>query len=461
MCLKTKQLIQATLISSRKVRPMTSRSLFPNAIRICTLTILVSLAVTGCQSNGTPAAKSTAAANSTEVLARGQWDAFNHAQLNQMITQYGKLSPNYNANKKPYAVFDFDNTSVFLDIEEAALIYQLEQLQFKVTPQQLDKIIRTDISDKPFSTDYNNKAGQSVNINTVAPDIIASYTWLYNNYSGLNGKKNLAEVQKSPHYQNFITKMRYLYAAIGDTFDHSVSYPWVTYLFAGFNEQEVRTLTRNAFRWQQTQKIGPVTWTSPESLAGKAGVVSVKWENGLRPHSEMQTLYRTLIDQGFDVYVCSASFTDVIKEMVSNPEMGFNISDQNVYAMQLERDAAGRIVPKFRAGYYQTQGKGKTQTIQKFLVSKYGYGPVFIAGDSEGDQNMMQDFTDTQKVVIVNRLRKPTTDIGKFSKEAVATYGKANAKYLLQGRDANTGQFVPSSKTIVYGAREGKNLKGE
>ena len=145
MCLKTKQLIQATLISSRKVRPMTSRSLFPSAIRICTLTILVSLAVTGCQSNGTPAAKSTAAANSTEVLARGQWDAFNHAQLNQMITQYGKLSPNYNANKKPYAVFDFDNTSVFLDIEEAALIYQLEQLQFKVTPQQLDKIIRTNI----------------------------------------------------------------------------------------------------------------------------------------------------------------------------------------------------------------------------------------------------------------------------------------------------------------------------
>lgn len=440
---------------------MTSTSLFPSSARLLTLMIIGSLAVAGCQSNGAPHPDKTAAATTKTVLAHGQWDAFNHAQLNQMITQYGKLSPQYDAKKKPYVVFDFDNTSVFLDIEEAALIYQLEQLQFKVTPQQLDKIIRTDISDKSFSADYNNKAGQAVNINSVAPDIVASYTWLYHNYSGLKGQKSLAEVQISPHYQNFTTKMRYLYAAIGDTFDHSVSYPWVTYLFAGFTEQEVRTLTRDAFRWQQTQKIGPVTWTSSASLPGKAGVVSVKWENGLRPHAEMQTLYRTLVDNGFDVYVCSASFTDVIKEMASNPEMGFNISDQNVYAMQLERDAAGRIVPKFREGYYQTQGKGKTQTIQKFLVSKYGYGPIFIAGDSEGDQNMMQDFADTKKVVIVNRLRKPSTDIGKFSKEAVATYGKADAKYLLQGRDAHTGKFVPSSKTIAYGASEGKNLKGE
>ncbi|UOO87883.1 hypothetical protein LVJ82_10305 [Vitreoscilla massiliensis] len=440
---------------------MTHSTWFSNSTRLLVLAVMGSLAVAGCQSSGTPAPVSNGIHSKQQVLARGQWDAFNHAQLNQMIVQYGKLSSTYRADKKPYVVFDFDNTSVFLDIEEATLIYQLEQLQFKVTPQQLDKIIRTDISDKNFSADYNNQAGQAVNINTVAPDIIASYTWLYQHYSGLKGTQSLAEVQKSPHYLNFITKMRYLYAAIGHTFDHSVSYPWVTYLFAGFTEQEVRTLTRDAFRWQQSQKIGPVKWTSPAELSGKAGVVSVKWENGLRPHAEMQTLYRTLLDNGFDVYVCSASFIDVIKEMVSNPEMGFNISDQNVYAMQLERDNAGRIIPKFRAGYYQTQGKGKTQTIEKFLVSKYGYGPIFIAGDSEGDQNMMQDFADTQKVVIVNRLRKPSTDIGKFSKIALDSHGKADAKFLLQGRDANTGKFVPSTKTITFGATEGKNLKGE
>ena len=31
-------------------------------------------------------------------------------------------------------VFDFDNTSVIFDIQEALLIYQIENLQFKIDP---------------------------------------------------------------------------------------------------------------------------------------------------------------------------------------------------------------------------------------------------------------------------------------------------------------------------------------
>jgi hypothetical protein len=42
-------------------------------------------------------------------------------------------------DKRPYIVTDFDNTSVFLDIEEATLIYQLEHLAFNVTPEQLNQ----------------------------------------------------------------------------------------------------------------------------------------------------------------------------------------------------------------------------------------------------------------------------------------------------------------------------------
>ncbi|MDU5499413.1 MAG: haloacid dehalogenase-like hydrolase, partial [Acinetobacter baumannii] len=159
------------------------------------------------------------------------------------------------------------------------------------------------------------------------------------------------------------------------------------------------------------------------------------------------------------VYVCSASFIDVIKEIISNPEIGYNINEKNAYAMELERDAQNRILPEFRHGYAQTQGKGKTATIQRFLVSKYGYGPIFIAGDSEGDQNMMQDFEATQKVLIINRLRSPSSDIGKFSQQAVQGYGQANPKFLLQGRDANTGQFRPSMASLSYGAQTAKTTK--
>ena len=72
---------------------------------------------------------------------------------------------------------------------------------------------------------------------------------------------------------------------------------------------------------------------------------------------------------------------------------------------------------------------------------------------------MMQDFAATQKVLIINRLRSPSSDIGKFSQQAVQSYGQANTKFLLQGRDANTGQFRPSMASLSYGAQTAKLQK--
>lgn len=250
-----------------------------------------------------------------------------------------------------------------------------------------------------------------------------------------------------------------MYSAIGDTFNHDVSYPWVTYLYAGFKPEEVSQLAVETYYWQQGNTIGAVTWTSPKSLAGKAGVVSVTWENGLRPYEDVRNLYQAFKQNGFDVYICSASFIDVIKGVATNPDIGFNVPEQNVYAMQLKHDTDNKIIPVFNQDYYQTQGKGKTLTIQKFLLSQYGYGPIFIAGDSEGDQNMMQDFSDTQKVLIINRWRKPTTDIGKFSQLAAQNYGQSDVKFLLQGRDANTSKFTQSNKSIAFKSTEAKVFK--
>ena len=82
---------------------------------------------------------------------------------------------------------------------------------------------------------------------------------------------------------------------------------------------------------------------------------------------------------------------------------------------------------------------------------------VFVAGDSEGDMNMMQDFADTKLVLIVNRLKGKDIDV--LSKQAVASYGKPDAKVLLQGRNDNTGQFEPSQAHTKFGAKTGQVLK--
>lgn len=425
--------------------------------------VFCALAVSACSN---ASVSSTAAVNgvsstqqSQEKLQALNWDKFNKSQLDNMIAQYGKDSANYNPARPPYAVFDWDNTSIFLDIGEATLSYQAQNLVFGATPKQLNEAIRKNISDKSFSKEFNNAAGQPVDINKIAPDIIESYTWLYNNYKGLKGTKSLEEVQKSPHYLAFSSKLRYLYEAIGGTFDHATSYPWVTYLFAGMTEAQVRDLTNKTAVWQLDQPVNHITWTTPASLPGKAGILTVSWNNGMRIVPEMQDLYQTLRANGFDIWVCSASFVDIIKEFSSNPAYGYDNPDNRVIAMELERDSDGKILVDFRKGYDQTQGKGKTKNIERFLVSKYGYGPIFVAGDSEGDQNMIADFSDTKIGLIINRLRSPSNDIGKYSAEAVKAYGQPGARYLLQGRNDNTGLFVPSQKAYKFGSTVAKELR--
>lgn len=394
-------------------------------------------------------------------LAPLNWDKFNREQIDKMIAAYGKSSPNYDPKKRPYVVFDWDNTTVFLDIEEAALIYQLENLRFGATPEQLNTAIRMNIPSKDFDEGHHNAAGEPVNIDKIAPDIIESYTWLYNNYSGLKGSMSLEEVKKNPHYMNFITKVRYLYEAIGDTFDHATAYPWVTYLFTGLNEHQVAEITDETVKWQLGEPVEEVKWTSPESMPGKAGVLTVKWKNGLRLVPEMQNLYQVLRDSGIDVWVCSASYIDVIREISSNHKFGYNNPARNAIAMELERDDKGVIQPEFRRGYDQTQGEGKTKAIKRFITPHYqGRGPILVGGDSEGDQNMMVDFGDDTKIVlIINRLRSPKNPIGQYSQTAVDTYGKPDAKFLLQGRDDNKGVFVPSQLHFKLGSTEGKAVR--
>ncbi|MDR2614844.1 MAG: haloacid dehalogenase-like hydrolase, partial [Candidatus Accumulibacter sp.] len=376
-------------------------------IRFPILTAAVAAFVAFSACNAAPTASPQAAVQATRAsqvrLIEGNWDTFNRSRLEDMIATHGKFSPNYNPAKPPYVVFDWDNTTIFLDIEEATLIYQLENLRFGATPEQMDKAIRMNIPAKDFTEGFRNVAGQALNIDKVAKDISRSYTWLYQNYVGLNGDKSLQEVAKAPQYKDFITKVRFLYEAIGDTFDHATSYPWITYLFTGMTESEVRALAAETMVWQQGQPVEAVKWTSPAELPGDAGVVAISWKNGLRIVPEMQDLYAKLRAAGFDLYVCSASYIDVIREVSSNPAFGYNNPADRAYAMELERDANGVIQSKFREGYAQTQGPGKTETIKRFLVSRYGYDPIFIAGDSEGDQNMMKDFDDTKLVLIINR----------------------------------------------------------
>ena len=116
---------------------------------------------------------------------------------------------------------------------------------------------------------------------------------------------------------------------------------------------------------------------------------------------------------------------------------------------------------EFRKDYFQTQGRGKTAAITRFLAGengRYGYGPVLIAGDSEGDQDMLADFEDLKAGLIFNRLKGKEKLLGKLSENAVDSYQHNNATYLLQGRDENQGVLIPSQGTVLFGESSGQTL---
>lgn len=412
--------------------------------------MVICAAFTGCQSKQEPAKKNetttTSQSKDSKQLQPGNWAPANYERITKLIKENGVDSSNYNKDKKPYIVVDWDNTTIYNDVEEATLVYQIENLAFKMTPDQFESVIKTTIPKDNFVEECNNADGKPVNIDLIAQDLKSSYKYIYENYKGMKGSKSLDEIHNTNEYKDFSAKLRYLYAAIGETFSADISYPWVCYLFTGMNEKEVRELSAASIEHHQKQKLQDITWTSPKELSGKAGVVSVTFHDGLRIQPESQNLYKTLIANGIDVYVCSASFIDVVKEFATNPKFGYDLPMENVYAMQLERDSNGVILPKFDAKYDQTQTKGKTLTIQKFLASKYGYGPIMICGDSDGDVAMASDFPETQLVLIFNRLKGG--DIGELCKKAAEQLGDPNAKYILQGRDENNGTLIKTEMTI-------------
>jgi phosphoserine phosphatase len=383
-------------------------------------------------------------------LDPGKWDPNTRIQIQKMIDENGIKSKLYDTAKKPYAVFDWDQTCIFNDTEESLFRYMIDNLSFKATPAEFAQAIRNGVPKDDFGKSYNNKDGRPVSINLIADDLEADYKFLYDNYIGQK-RKTLDEIKASEEFIDFRGKLAYLYEAINGTFSADVAYPWVLYLFVGMTEDEVRSVAEKANDAALHDSLDTYAITSSAKLPGKAGVVSQSgYKKGLRLAPEMSNLMNVLRDNGFDVYVCSASHETVVRVFAGLPKYGYNVPPENVIGMKTKMKNGVYLGEyDYSNDYPQTQQKGKSTAIKQLLVSKYGYGPVFVAGDSQGDFNMASEFPDTQLTLLINRLR--ADDFGKLGLQAIKEVGSDRARYVMQGRDENTGQFRPSTSTIKMG----------
>ena len=390
-----------------------------------------------------------------QVLTQGKWAPATRIAMQKFIDTYGTKSSNYNAAKKPYVVFDWDNTSIMNDTEEALFMYQIQNLAFKLSPEEFGKIVTKDVPQGSFNKEYNNLAGQSVTIEAVNNDLVSDYTFIYNNYAGMQGKMSLEDIQKTDQFMDFRAKMWYVYQAIDDKYSSKISYTWVLYFFKNMTTEEVTALTEKSNDYNLGQAIRKETWLSPDTLPGEAGVVGVSHTTGLRVTEEIGDLMSTLRSNGFDVYVCTASLEDVVAVFATNPKYGYNVARENVIGMQLEK-INNIYQDSYKKGLVPTGEHGKTLGIQRIVADKRGYGPIMVAGDSSGDYNMMTEFPNTKRVLLVNRLKSGS--FGKLCAEAAAAIGNPDAKFVLQGRNENLGLWNPSEEVIKLGKNTGALL---
>ncbi len=383
-----------------------------------------------------------------QVLTPGKWAPDTYKSMQKLIDENGKNSAGYKASNKPYAMFDWDNTCIMNDTEEALYMYQIENLAFKLTPEEMGALVRKNVPEGPFVKDYNNAAGLPVTLDAIATDIESSYSFIYHNYAGMMGTMSLEDIKKTDQYLDFRAKMWYAYDAIGETHGTKVSYTWVLFFFKNMTTAEVTALAEKSNDYALGQAIKKDKWVSPASLPGKAGVVGASRTTGLRLTEEIADLMHTLRANGIDVFVCTASLEDVVAVFATNPKYGYSLPRENIIGMRLNK-VNDVIQDTYKDGWVQTAEHGKTLAIQQVLASKCGFGPILVAGDSSGDYNMMTEFADVKRVLLVNRLKGGK--FGKLCAEAAATIGKPEAKYLLQGRDENTGLWMPTEKMIKLG----------
>jgi phosphoserine phosphatase len=348
----------------------------------------------------------------------------------------------------PVAVYDWDNTCIYNDIMETMFRFQMFNLQYAMDKEAFNVIIPEaagktlkDSNVLKLSADYGN-----VVLADLAADLEADYAFLYDNYIGTK-KMTLDEIKATSEYKDFVVKLPFMYDGLTDTPEIAAeySYPWVCFLCEGMTKSEVQKLALIALNDALVRKSEKITMKAPTDLARKAAVASYTYKAGIRLAQGIIDMILKQRATGWELWVVTASFEPVIQAVAAINGYGF--PEDRVIGVRLQSDASGKYLAKLseEPGYELTQRMGKATVIRNFIKQ----APLFVAGDSDGDFEMMTQFPETKLIYLVNRLKGG--DIGTLYKEALPGTAKPGRVVLLQGRNENTGLWRPFQETIKLG----------
>ncbi|MFT8718984.1 haloacid dehalogenase-like hydrolase [Acetobacter sp.] len=371
-----------------------------------------------------------------------KWAPRNRVLLQKLIADYGKNSRNYDPSRRPYAVFDWDNTCIAGDCEETLLQYAASRFLFALAPQDFARATALDVPERPLAPSCVTTKGAPVSFSALHADLVSDYTEL---------SSRTASIQPDdPALLSLKSKLQFAYDAIVASYDADVSCRWIVRLFSGHTHEQLAARARTSNFWHLGQGIAQEQWITPPQRPGQAGIVAGSILTGLRLCPEIADLQATLRLHGIDVFICSASLEEIVSVFATDPAFGYALPRENILGIRMDWPQ-GRLGSKPAADWPITVREGKVRALQTAVANARGYGPVLVCGDSSGDCAMMTAFETTRHALIINRCLDG--DIGRLSARAAEQIGTPQPRFLLQGRNDTIGEWCPSEEAILFGAQ--------
>lgn len=179
-----------------------------------------------------------------------------------------------------------------------------------------------------------------------------------------------------------ITAYRDLIAQAGK----SAAYSWAAFLLAGKTVDEVRSLSRSVITAEIEQPLGT---HAIEGYPGDPDPLFVA--AGLRPYQPMRDFVRRLNAAGIACWIISATNRWTVEVYA---DMFLAIPAERVLGIT-PRIRGGRIQGEADPAFPVTVGVGKVAAIDRFICRR----PIFAAGDSTGDWEMLETATDLCLVI--------------------------------------------------------------
>lgn len=361
----------------------------------------------------------------------GNWNICNKLRLEKLISE--------KAFSNNYAVFDWDFTCIFFDVQESLFLYQVENLCFKMPPEQFAVMIRSGIPQDIPLIGCVNHDGIPLTAGVLSCDLDDRYRFLYARYTGLGGRYSLEAVRKTAEYMDFKAKILLLMAFAPTVCPTDLSQSLCT----GMSLSELETAVETAIDESLQEPIRSYTIESPQGIRSSAGSISVYYQKGVRLQPEIQDLFRCLQANGITVYVCSASQEDGVRVFACTPKYGYCLKPENVFGRRRKRNSAGIFTGEFDNSIPQTWKEGKAEAIKTLIAPNHnGNPPVLIAGDSDGDFYMMEAFKEEALVLVFDRSPPDQAKITQFIKKGHAEQGLPDASVIVQRRDESSGRMI-------------------